>query len=483
MSAIFSQLHWIHPAWLWALAGVPLLVFATWRRQQGRLALTRLVDPDMLPLLLHGTPRRRLAGALLAGLGWTLATLALAGPAWERLPAPMQQGQGAQVIVLSLSDTMLATDLTPDRLTRARYKVRDLVEASRGEQNALIAYAGAAFVVAPLTTDADTVLNLIDPLQPNVMPVPGNNAASAIELGVKLLAQAGISGGSIVLVTDGADAAAIAAAGKARAAGVTVSVLGVGGSTGAPVRLPGGGFLTDSGGNIVLTKLDADSLSRLAAAGGGRYRTLQAGGADITALHLQSGRRTAPSADAASARAEQWRDRGPWLLLPLLPLLALMFRRGWLVMVALVLLLPLATQPALAADSAAPAPATSVAPAASATASWWDALWRNRDQRAAAALAAGQPQVAATLARDPGLENAAHYRQGDYQAAAQGYAAQPGAAAAYNRGNALAREGQYEPAIKAYDKALAMQPDMADATHNRALVEQALKQQQQQQQQ
>src|SRR5690606_29828875 len=196
-----------------------------------------------------GRPGGR-AGALLAAIGWTIACHALAGPAWEREAVPLHRDRNARVIALELAPSMLAQDERPSRLARARFKIADILQRSRERQTALVAYAGEAFVVAPLTDDVGTVQNLVDALDPSTMPVAGNAAADAIERAVDLIAQAGLHRGEVVLVADAAGTGAAAAARKARAAGVRVSVLGVGSPGGAPIPLAQGDFVKDERGNV-----------------------------------------------------------------------------------------------------------------------------------------------------------------------------------------------------------------------------------------
>ncbi|HET6632659.1 MAG TPA: tetratricopeptide repeat protein [Rhodanobacteraceae bacterium] len=459
MSAALAQFHFLHPLWLLALLPLPLVAWWLDRRLRGDAAFSRLVDAALLPLLLApGRRGRRLPLGLLAGC-WLVATLAFAGPTWERLPQPLVAQGGARVIALSLSDAMLARDLKPDRLTRARYKIRDLLAASGDTRNALVGYAGDAFVVAPLTGDAETITNLLSSLDPSVMPVGGDATGRAIDLGVKLLQQAGLKGGDILLVASSAGDQAVAAARRALRAGVHVSVLAVGSAAGAPVGVPGGGLRKDASGNVVIAHLEAQRLQQVAAAGGGRYQPLRTDGADVAALREHH--RTRGGADNRRATAPRWRDRGPWLLLLLLPLAALVFRRGWL------LVLPLALLVLPAPARAAPIPD----------------LWHNADQQAAAALAQGNAKHAAEVAADPAWRGAAEFRAGNYAAAARSYAKLKGADARYNQGNALAAQGKYREAIAAYERALKLDPTLKDAAANRKAIEDWLKRQQQKQQQ
>lgn len=457
MNEMLHQFHFLRPAWLLVLILLPWLAWQGLRRGSAQLELSRLVDPELLPHLLRGRAGSRSLPAWLFLLGWTLASLALAGPTWSRVNQPLYASRAAQVVAISLSQHMLARDVVPTRLDRARYKAHDLLASNRDGMNALIGYAGEAFVVAPLTSDANSLDDLLDAMAPDTMPVDGDNAAAAIALGVKLIRDAKAGSGSLVLITDQADAAADTAARAARAAGVKVSVLGVGTRQGGPVPLPDGGFLHDANGHMVLAGRDDAELTALAAAGGGRYVPMTANQQDIDALHAEL---TTGTATVATGQVgDTWQDRGPWLLLPLLLIVALAFRRGWL------LLLPLVLLPML--------PGT-------AQAGTWQNLWQRPDQQAAQALREGHARQAQQLARDPAWRGAAAYRAGDYADAAKILQAVPGSDAAYNRGNALAKAQQYQDAIKAYDQALKLDPADADAKANRQAVEDWLKQQKEQ---
>jgi len=457
MSELLQHFHFLRPWWLAALALLPLLAWLGVRRNVAQAELSRLVDAELLPHLLHGRAGNRSLPLWLFALGWTLCALALAGPTWNRVEQPLYASRAAQVVAISLSQHMLARDVAPSRLDRARYKARDLLHANRDGLNALIGYAGEAFVVAPLTSDAHSLDELLAAMAPDTMPVDGDNAAAAIERGVALIQDSKAGGGSLVLITDQADAAAAVAARKANAAGVQVSVLGVGTPQGGPVPLPDGGFARDAQGGMLLARRDDAALAALAAAGGGRYVAMSADQRDVDALHAQL--RSAKATLADGQHGDAWQDRGAWLLLPLLPIVALAFRRGWL------LLLPLVVLPLWPGTAAA---------------TTWQDLWQRRDQQAAQALRAGDAKQAQQLARDPAWRGTAAYRAGDYAAAAQALQQAPGGDAAYNLGNTLAKQGEYQQALAAYDRALRLDPANADAKANRQTVEDWLRRQQQQ---
>ncbi|WP_266157387.1 VWA domain-containing protein [Dyella silvatica] len=460
-SEALQQFHFLQPGWLLGLLILPLLLLLAVKRSPAQQALSRLVDAELLPYLLQGRASRRSVPLTLFALSWCLCVLALAGPTWSRSMQPMYASRAAQVVALSLSQHMLARDITPSRLDRARYKVRDLFAANHDGLNALVAYADEAFVVAPLTSDANSLSDLLNALAPDTMPVDGNNAAQAIERGMALIDHAKTGGGSIVLVADQVGDDAQAAARKARAAGIRVSVLGVGTTQGGQIALGDDQFLHAANGGLEMAKRDDGALAALAEAGGGRYVLMSDDRRDIDALQAELRVQQAPI-QASAQRGDEWQDRGPWLLLPLLPLAALAFRRGWLLLVPL-LLLPLAPNQAFASS--------------------WSDLWRRPDQQAARALRDGKPQQAEQLASDPALRGAAAYRAGDYAAAAAALKQATSADAEYNLGNTLAKQGEYDKALKAYDEALKRNPADADAKANRQAVADWLRKQQEQQKQ
>ncbi|MCI4568600.1 VWA domain-containing protein [Lysobacter sp. CFH 32150] len=431
MIDVLPTLHFVRPDWLWALLALPLLAW-WWRARRRRESVWRgVVDPHLLPHLLETAPDLRTRGAMLIGaLAYALAVVALAGPAWQLSEQPLWQSKAPLVIALDLSSTAMASDLPPSRLLQARAKLATLLRERAGGQVGLVAYAGDAFTVAPLTDDAGNVALFLDALAPDVMPVDGQRTDRAIAWSMRLLNQAGFDRGDILLLTDHADAEARSAAATAARSGYRVSALGLGTEAGAAYR--------DRDGRIGRTRLDAGSLSALAKAGGGRYATLATDAADLRALGVLDPQQT----DTASARGttgQHWQDEGYWLLPPLLLLALLAFRRGGATMTALLALALLPMLPAHAQESST--------------------LWRRPDQLAHARMAQGTEA----------------YRKNDFGRAAQAWTGLDSADAHYNRGNALAKQGQYPQAIAAYDDALRVQPGMADALANKRAVEAAMK--------
>ncbi len=457
-----AEFHFLRPEWLWALPAVLGAAVYFGVRRLGPGAWAAVVDPGLAPHVLTGTQSGRRDGRwLVFALAGVLGVLALAGPAWERIAQPVFRSDQSLVVALDLSRSMDAQDVAPSRLTRARLKILDLLERRAGGQTALVVYSANAFTVTPLTTDTDTIAALVNSLGTDIMPSQGSYPAVAINKGRALLEQAAAASGEILLVTDGgASQSAEEAAAELHSAGYTLSVLGVGTPQGAPIPRESGGFVTDAAGQMAIPRLEEPGLRALADAGGGRYANLTPNDNDLD--HLLSGATNARAAGGDDAQAtDQWREEGPWLLLALLPLAATAFRRGW-AFAAVFALLPLA-QPA--------------------DASLWDDLWFNRNQQGQRLLEAGEAQAAAGRFKDPEWQAVSRYRAGDYAESAARFSEHEDVRNLYNLGNALARQGEFESAIDAYDQALELDPDDADATYNRDLLKQALEEQKKQQQQ
>lgn len=460
----WQQFHFLRPGWFLLLLPLAWLAWRLLRTRAMGRGWAAVCDPALLPHVLvtraDAGQRRRVWPLLLAGL---IAIVALAGPAWTRLPQPVFSSTRALVIALDLSLSMNATDVAPSRVERARFKIADLLRLRRDGQTALLVYAGEAFTVAPLTDDAGTLLSQLPALTPAIMPVPGNRAAAALVLARDLLRQADLARGDVLLVTDEVEGAnAVDTAAALRESGYRVSVLGVGTTEGAPIPRADGSFLEDDTGQIIIAALDAAPLRAVARAGGGVYQSMTVDDRDVGALATVLDSRPADDeARATELQADTWRDAGVWLVLALLPLALLGFRRGLVLSVAL-LVTPL------------PRPAAAME---------WQDLWLRPDQQGVRALERGDAARAAELLADPRWQGAARYRAGEFEAAAGALDSTDDADSRYNRGNALARLGRYPEAVAAYDEALQRQPDHADARYNRELVQQALAQQQQQQQQ
>lgn len=459
MSMLWPE--WLRPLWLLA---VPVLAWLLWRlwhreRQSGRWQLL-LPAAFHQALLTGGSGRSSKLPWLALGLAWLLAVMALLGPSWQRVEQSPQKPADPLLILLELTPQMLATDGRPNRLEQARRKLLDLLEARRDAQTAIIVYAGSAHSLVPLSDDLATSRNLLEALKPSLMPEPGRRADLAVARALQLLDQAQLGQGRLLLITSALDAeerSGIQQALEKRK--VPLLILGVGSREGAPVVQEDGSFLKDQRGAIQIPRLDARGLRETAEAHGGRYAPIRLDDEDLRRLGLLDG----PQAMRAAGEPtllDSHIDQGYWLLLPLLLLAACAGRRGWLFCLPLLLMLPPQSSQAFEFED----------------------LWLRPDQQGQRLLEAQRPDEAAQRFVDPQWQGKALYEAEDYAAAAERFAKGDSAVDHYNRGNALAKGGELEAALDAYEQALERQPELAAAQHNKALVEEALRQRENQQQ-
>lgn len=322
-----GDLHFLRPEWLLAIPAWLALVAWVRRSARGASAWDRVCDPGLAPYVVEGgAPRRATVFHLLTALAGTIAIVALAGPAWRELPQPVFRGQAALVIALDVSRSMNAGDLEPGRLARARLKILDILDRRIDGQTALVAYAGDAYAVTPLTDDNRTIAALLPSLEPEIMPSPGSRADRAVQRGHELLRRAGAPRGRVLLVTDSASGPGLdEAVDRLVGAGYSLSVIGVGTPDGAPIP-DGDGFVKDAAGDVVMTRLDEPALAALAARGGGGYSRYRPDNGDLRAV-LPS-RVSDDGALPAALQTDRWREEGPWLLLVLAGGVLPLFRRG-----------------------------------------------------------------------------------------------------------------------------------------------------------
>ncbi|WP_193601616.1 VWA domain-containing protein [Marinobacter salexigens] len=457
-----ADFHFMRPLWLLLLLVVPVLYLALKRKSSGDSGWSGFIPEQFLSPVIRrygGTTNKRGSRLVPAISAIVLLAVALAGPAWREAPTPLKKPGDSLVIALDLSLSMLATDLEPDRLTRAKRKIRDILAVREGSLTGLVVYSGDAHVVTPLTDDSNTLTGMLSVLDPIIMPAQGNRADLAVARARALLEQGAPGQGRILLITDGVpERYQETIRNSLKGTGYTLSTLAAGTRNGGPIPLARRGFIRDNG-KIVITRTDPDVLAKLARSSGGTSHELTLDDKDITALKLRPVESDEWQDNDTGLTINRWQDDGYWLLWLALPLLLLGWRRGAFTAMAL-LFLPAIPQPAAALD--------------------WGSFWQREDQRAAQ-LIKDDPGAAAEILKSPEWLGSALYKAERYEDAAKAFSRADTALADYNRGNALARAGKLQEALEAYDSALDSSPEMEDAHFNRKLVEDLLKQQQKEQ--
>lgn len=309
MSDLAAQFHFLRPAWLLML---PLLAVLAWHHQRRHDPARRfgsLIAPHLLPhLLVTPSTRRRLQPAPMLLLLAVLASIALAGPTWQKQPTPFASEQATLIIVLRVAPSMQSSDIQPSRIERARNKIHDLLALRQGGRSGLIAYAGSAHRVTPPTADAGLLEQMADALDPTVMPKTGDALADALQLASAEIVRSG-GNGSILLISDSVSPAQLDTLGR------LTSLKNAGTLPPLQILAPVASAATAAQTGLRSAAQQLHARLQIISADDSDVNTINRHILSDTASHLSDG--------------EQWRDDG-WWLLPFIALGLLAWSiKGW----------------------------------------------------------------------------------------------------------------------------------------------------------
>jgi Ca-activated chloride channel family protein len=472
---------------------VPLAALLFWYgHRRRRRILKRYAKPAGLAAILPDLIPRRESRAALILATLLLTAVALAGPQYGYRWEEVERRGVDLIIALDCSRSMLAEDIKPTRLDRAKREVVDLLGMLSGDRVGLVAFAGTAFLQCPLTVDYEAFDLFLSHLGPDFLPVGGTDLAAALTVAAEGFDPKAASDKAVILITDGGHTAPSdlqAAVNKVKTAKIKVFCIGVGGEGGVPVPAAQGGFEKDKSGKIVLSHLDEAGLEQIALATGGGYVRSVAGDMDLDTIYRQQIKRELTARNLATSRRRVWEDRYQWALgLALLLLAAEMLlpgrRRTARKPAAVKMMLPVALlsgyllfssvllpQPIWAADSRKAAEAYTKGDYESALKGFIDAQLNDPDN----------PEVLYNVGN-------AYYKNGDFDAAGKQYEDALGKLGAadqrpdlaarlhYNLGNARFRSGDYPQAVEHYEKALELNPDDTQAKENLAFARKVMAQ-------
>ncbi len=415
------------------------------------------------------------AGLMLWGL--LFVAMAVSGPQYGFKWQEIEQKGVDIIIALDCSRSMMATDIQPTRLDRAKREVYDLLGMLEGDRIGLVAFAGTAFLQCPLTLDYGAFHLFLGALSPDFLPVGGTDIAGALNSAFSGFDEKEKTEKAVILITDGESTGGdpVKAAEAAQKAGVRLFCIGVGQDEGVPVPDDQGGFKKDISGQIVLTKLDEATLKKIAVMTGGSYVRSVAGDMDLDVIYTDDIRGKMEMATLSSGKKQIWEDRYQWFLaLAIVALMAELFlpsvRKGS----AFGLLFLLLLSPSVnAADLNKGLDAYEKGDYESALESFMDAQLDDP----------GRSEILYNMGN-------AYYKLGDFDAAYGNYQQALKTEkenlkqkAFYNLGNTHYRKGAFEDAVKSYTAALEIDPDDAQARQNLEFVKQRMEQQKTEQKQ
>ncbi|WP_133136163.1 VWA domain-containing protein [Legionella rowbothamii] len=304
---MITDIHFLRPWWLLMIIPLLGLAFASWRRRPKLHAWAEICDPHLLNHLLQKKEQKQRIGAISCLLfSMFFMIVSIAGPVWHKLPVATYKPIQPRVLVLDMSDNMMVSDLSPNRLSRAKFKLRDLFARKDIGQFGLVAFTSEPFVVSPLTDDGQTISSLLSSLTPNIMPVTGHNLESAVAEAALLIKQAGYNHGQILVLTaDSPSADAIEEVKKLATLGIFTSIMPIKADTNLNPLFQR--FADAGDGQLLRYTSDASNLDQWIDAS--RQKQFALSKDDDIPL---------------------WRDEGRWFLIPALLLLLPVFQRGWL---------------------------------------------------------------------------------------------------------------------------------------------------------
>ena len=411
----WQDFHFLRPYWLIGLILPVLIYLQSYSQQKAESAWSKVCDENLLDfLLIKSNGEKRKWPMISAVVAVLFLVVALAGPTWSKKSNPALSVENPVMIMLNMSGDMWQKDVSPSRIERAKYVIKDLVKTLKNTESGLIVYSKEPFMITPLTEDAAIIDNLLPALEMNIMPENGDRLDRAIDLAVERMQEAALPSGNIVVLTANVGErfdAALESASKAAAAGYDVDI-------------------------VNMSSQNNDKLKMVAEKGRGLYISYNKG---LNLLIKKINDITAKEIKQSQNMQTVWNDMGWYFLwLPALLLLGY-FRRGLLVIVVMFLLFGQPVQ-----------------------ASWF----LNDNQEALKNFKEQNYGAAAEKFTDTQWKASAAYKSGDYDAAFKNFAKGNDVTALYNQGNALAKGGKIDEAIKKYEEVLQQKPDFEDAKFN-----------------
>lgn len=322
--------HFLRPWWLLAIVPAVIFVILLLKHLSQANGWDKYCDSHLLEHILVGqqsAPKKLLIPLILLFI-WVVAIFSLAGPIWKYKDVPVYQKNISRVIALDVSQSMDTTDVSPSRLERAKYKIFDILRRIKEGQVGMIVFSSEPFVVSPLTSDANTIENLVTVINSDIVPVQGHNIYKSLKKSAQLIEQDGAQRGQIILITDSSPSLqAISEAKQLAQQGIKTDVYAIGTPMGGIAKDEKGNYLKDSQGNIQYFGIDLNKLEALATAGAGKLVTLTANNSDIKSLLSEQQVSTTKESKEQSANIF-WQDEGIYFIWLVTILSIFLFRRG-----------------------------------------------------------------------------------------------------------------------------------------------------------
>ncbi|WP_347839230.1 VWA domain-containing protein [uncultured Draconibacterium sp.] len=434
-----EQFHLLRPEWLWAF--IPMLVVAViivFTAKEDK-KWKKVIAPALRPFMFTKEKRSSLTFPLLAFVLITsIGILALSGPTWSKVEVPGAKSEAVLMIAVDCSLSMMAEDIQPNRLERAKFKIRDLLDANPGARVSLYAYSGTAHTVVPMCSDYRLLTHHLESLSPGIMPVQGTNLQMMMQMADSTLKKVEAPS-TLLLVTDViTDDQQNLLEAFVETSKHSLEILTMATSEGAQIpknaqKQP----VTDANGNVVISSLNSNVLFKLQKHDKINIITLTLDNSDMELLAEKVRAKLKFQADEEESE-EQWKDMGFVLLILLVLLIPFWFRRGWMIQYGWIPLLFLMSS---CGDNT------------------WNDLWYSKDYQGQKLYNAQNFEEAGNTYESAFHRGVAYYKAGNFDAAAQAFSRDSSANSLYNLGLAYTQLGKYNEALSALELAAEKDPE------------------------
>ena len=428
---MWEDFHFLRSAILWLLLPAVLIAVISLLTLRETLSWKKAIAPHLRKFVItKGSEGKRKWMQLFLTLFLSIAIIGAAGPTWKKIEVPGKTLETPLIIILNLSESMLETDISPNRLERAKFKIVDLLDADPGARIALVGYSGSAHTIIPLTRDYSIIKSHISSLSPSIIPIKGANLKEALLLADTLLVNITAPGNIFLYSDDFSDEVIndLQTFSSSHNHGITVIPIINSNNTNNSESLRKLESVDNLGvANITLDKSDVELLAK------NIRDNLQFKDKDIE-------------------KEDEWQDEGLWFVLPFALFLLMWFRKGWVIYSIFFILLTTSCNNVNSLKD----------------------LWVTHDYQAQKAYDNGDFETAANLFEDCVHKGVAYFRSSDYNKAIDEFSKDTTAAGAYNLGLAYYKNGDYASAALAFGQATKLDPEMENAAANMELMDQLI---------
>ena len=441
----WNEFHFLRPQFLWLLLPLALILIVGLIVVREQVRWKRHIAIHLRPFVIKkGSEVMKRWMQLITFLVLSIAVVGLAGPSWEKFEQPERILETPMVILLDLSQSMMATDLQPNRLERAKFKISDLIEANPRVRIALVGFAGTAHTLVPLTNDYRIVESNLKGITTGILPFQGSDLEAGLTLADSLM-KVTEAPGTLLLISDGFDEEVFEQLQNLAIQGNTrIEILPMGTAVGSEFPAQGSSrYLRDTSGKPIIASIDTSLLQKLNTIEGINVNALTLDNSDVVKI-AETVRKELEYRDKIEETEEKWKDAGLLFVLPFAFFVLLWFRKGWVIYsIFMVLLLS----------------------SCSSESSFKD-FWTTDDYKAQQYFDSGNYEQAAPLFTDQLRKGIAYYKYEDYARAIQSFEMDTSAQGRYNLGLAYYKIGNLNSAKQAFDEAVSLDSSFTNASIN-----------------